>query len=137
MVIALAIGNAFTFLSALVLIIANARPPEVVGMIAYVQIFRLLGPALGGAVITTLLRKREAIHSVLLMPYIDRARAVALHLGDSRHGAALAALVRREANVLAFRDVYEFCCVVALLSLVLVACIGPTPSNPLTPGTAK
>lgn len=133
-VIAFAIGNAFTFFSALVIVIANARPPEVVGMIAYVQIFRLLGPALGGAILTTLLRKREAIHSVLLMPYIDRARATALHLGDTHHGTALGALIRREANVLAFRDAYEFCFIVALVCLVLAACIGRSPTNPLTPG---
>jgi hypothetical protein len=46
-------------------------PADILGVLAYAQIARVLGPTFSAAVTTTLLRKREALHSALLAPYIE------------------------------------------------------------------
>ncbi|TCP32444.1 MFS transporter [Sphingomonas sp. BK235] len=126
--IALGLGNGMVFLALVAMTIANAHRDEIVAMVAYIQIPRVLGPELAAAVIATLLRKREAIHSALLGGYLDAPRLAALDVSPG----GIAAIVRREANVLAFADAYRFCFGIALLCLALTALLRSTPPNPVT-----
>jgi DHA2 family multidrug resistance protein len=128
-------GCAFCFLSIMVLAVANSRPPDILSVLAYAQIARVLAPTFSAAIVSTLLRKREAVHSALLAPYVDSARDIVRHALANGPGAVsmLGNLVRREAYVLAFHDLnmYGFWCGVA--GLCLVALMRSSPPNPLTP----
>jgi DHA2 family multidrug resistance protein len=124
----LGVGNAFTFLSLVCLAIANVHRDEIVAMVAYIQVPRVIGPEVAAAVMTTLIRKREGIHSLLLGSYADRPRMASLDI--PAHG--LAAVIRREAYALAFADGYRLCFLVALACLALCALLQRTPPNPLT-----
>jgi DHA2 family multidrug resistance protein len=126
--IVLGIGNAFTFLSLVTIVVANARREEIVAVVAYIQIPRVVGPELAGAVVNTLLRKREAVHSVLLGSYVNHPRMEALGIPVR----AVAKVIRQEAYVLAYADAYRLCFGVALCSLLLTAGLRRTPANPLT-----
>jgi DHA2 family multidrug resistance protein len=78
-------------------------------------------------VLTTFIRKREALHSVITGSAVDRVRA-----GSLDHPlAALGGAVRREAYVLAFCDAYQFCFWVAALGLLLAVFLKRTAPHPL------
>jgi DHA2 family multidrug resistance protein len=126
--IALGFGNGMIFLALVSIIIANAKREEIVAMVAYVQVPRIVGPELATAILTTFLRKHEAIHSVLLGAYASQPRLAMLDASVS----SMAATVRREAHVLATADAFRFCFLVALLALLLTSLLRATPPNPLT-----
>lgn len=131
--IIMGIGNAFTFLSLVAIVVANAKREEIVAVVAYIQIPRVVGPELAGAVVNTLLRKREAVHSALLGGYVNLPRMGSLGL----KAKAAAATVRQEAYVLAYADAFRFCFGVILFSLLLSVAMRRTPPNPLlTPPVA-
>lgn len=133
--VSFAIGNAFCFLSVMALAVANAQPAHILGVLAFAQIPRVLGPTFASSIVVTLLRKREGAHSANLMPYLDTARpgvAEFLHRADGAV-SGLADLVHQQAYVLAYRDVFMFCFFVGLLALIVVAFMRSAPANPLTP----
>ncbi len=130
--IAMGVGNALTFLSLVSLVIANAQRSELLFIVAYIQIPRVVGPELAGAVINTIVRKGEGIHSFLLGGYLDRVRIGALDVFDRLSHGAVTALVRREAYVLAYADAYQFCFWITLACLGLAIFLRPTPPNALT-----
>jgi DHA2 family multidrug resistance protein len=128
-------GCALCFLSVMCLAVANARMPDILGVLAYAQIARVLAPALSAAVVSTLLRKREAVHSALLSPYVDGARPIVRDALERGPGAltALSGLVRREAYVLAFHDLYMYGFWCGALALCVLALMRSSPPNPFTP----
>src|SRR5262249_39186873 len=106
----------------------------------------------GSALIATWLRVREQTHSNLLGKYVESGAAdVAgvlhqLSTGLADHGAALAeeraldvliGLVRREANVLAYFDGFDLTFATAVIALVVVALLGPSPPGPFTPTSRR
>lgn len=135
MMVAFAAGNAFTFLSVMTIAVANATPSDIIGVLAYAQIPRVLGPTLASALIVTGISKREQLHSALLTPYVDMARAQVAdrvaQLGGSL--GQLDAMVRKESYVLAFNDLFAMCFLVGLVGLVVAACMAPAPPNSMTP----
>jgi DHA2 family multidrug resistance protein len=120
-------GNAAVLLSCIAITVANAAREDLISLVAYIQIPRIVGPELAAALLTTLIRQREAIHSVILGGALDRVRATALGLAP----AGLGGIVRREAYVLAFADAYQLCFWVAALSLSLAIFLRRTPPHPL------
>jgi len=133
--LAMAVGSAFTFTSMMVLAVANSKPADLLGVLAYAQIARVLGPTFATSVVTTLIRKREAIHSALLTPYVDPGRPVVADALNAVGGQmeVLRSVVQREAYVLAYRDLYTFCFWMGAVALLLVVLMPPAPPNALTP----
>jgi DHA2 family multidrug resistance protein len=127
MSILIGMGNSAVLLTCIAMVVANAAREDLISLVAYIQIPRVVGPEFATAVLTTLIRKREALHSVIKGSGISQVRTAAL---DHMPGA-LASVVRREANVLAFADAYRFCFWIAALALLLAVFLVRTPSHPL------
>ncbi|EZP71517.1 EmrB/QacA family drug resistance transporter [Novosphingobium resinovorum] len=125
----LGIGNSMVLLTLIAMSIANAKREELISMVAYIQIPRVVGPEIAVAVLTTFLRKREAFHSVHVGSNLDHVRAASLDMvvGLSRY----ASIIRREANVLAYAEAWSLCFWVAIVALVLAILLKPTPPHPL------
>ena len=120
-------GNSAILLTCIAMTVANAAREDLISLVAYIQIPRVVGPEFATAVLTTLIRKREALHSVIKGSGISQVRMAAL---DHVPGA-LASVVRREAYVLAYADAYRFCFWIAALALLQVVFLRPTPPHPL------
>jgi DHA2 family multidrug resistance protein len=120
-------GNSAVLLTCIAITVANSAREELISLVAYIQVPRVIGPELAGALLTTLIRKREALHSVLLGSSVDHVRGAALGYGP----AALGGVVRREAYVLSYIDTYQFCFWVAGAALLLAIFLRRTPSHPL------
>lgn len=141
------VGLGVTLTAVIVCNFTSIRPDAAAAFAAYLQILRLIAVAFGVAVMTTLLRVREQIHSNLIGLHVGRGDAfVTRHLADrasafvgddptlarTRAVASLANTVRREANVLAFIDGFALTFVVALCGVLIVAAMRRAPVGPLT-----
>jgi MFS transporter, DHA2 family, multidrug resistance protein len=142
------IGQAFTLLPAILIALSNADFTRATAFAAYIQIMRLGGAEIGIALMGTWLRIREQIHSNFIGQHLENGRdnvvQMLKHLSDSfaSHGAAtaparalgsLAALVQREANVLAYIDGFWLTFWLAMIALGFVALITRAPPGPFTP----
>jgi DHA2 family multidrug resistance protein len=114
-------------LTCIAITVANSAREELISLVAYIQVPRVVGPELAAAILTTLIRKREALHSVLLGSSVDRVRTAALGYAP----AALGGGIRREAYVLSYIDAYQFCFWVAAACLLLATFLRRTPPHPL------
>src|SRR3569833_1847620 len=114
-----AIGQSLTLLPLIITLLSNSDPSRATSFAAYIQIMRLGGAEIGVALMGTWLRDREQIHSNYLGLHIQDGTFDVMRmlkeLGErfASHGASaaparalgtLAALVQREANVLAYID---------------------------------
>jgi DHA2 family multidrug resistance protein len=120
-------GNAAVLLTLIAITVANAAREELISIVAYIQIPRVLGPELGLAILTTLLRKHEAAASLLVGSHVDRVRGAALDY----HVAGMGSVIRREATVLSYADAWIFCFGVAALAMLFAVFLRRTPSHPL------
>ncbi|CAN5303586.1 MFS transporter [soil metagenome] len=120
-------GNSAVLLACIAITVANSAREELISLVAYIQVPRVVGPELAAAVLTTLVRKREALHSVLLGSYVNPVRGAALDFAPG----GLAGVVRREAYVLSYVDAYQFCFAVAVIGLLLAVFLRDTPPHPL------
>lgn len=154
-VLLLSIGQAFTLLSLIIMLLSNSDPSRATAFAAYIQIMRLGGAEIGISLMGTWLRVREQIHSNYLGLHVEAGgiRVTQVLKGFSNyfasHGAGtaaaravgmLAAEVEREANVLAYIDGFWLCFWVAIAGLIVVAFITPPPPGPFAPepfGAAK
>lgn len=151
-VILLSIGQAFTLLPIIILALSNSDPSRATAFAAYIQIMRLGGAEIGIALMGTWLRVREQIHSNFLGQHVENGSAdvtqILQQLSNSfvDRGASaaparaletLAALVQREANVLAYIDGFWLCFWLAMLALVLTALMTRAPPGPFTPAPFK
>jgi MFS transporter, DHA2 family, multidrug resistance protein len=142
------IGQALTLLPIIILALSNSDPTRATSFAAYIQIMRLGGAEIGVALMGTWLRVREQIHSNYLGLHVQNGTFDVTHmlkqLGDyfASHGAGaaaaralgtLAALVQREANVLAYIDGFWLCFWLAMAALFCVALITRAPPGPFTP----
>jgi DHA2 family multidrug resistance protein len=147
-VILLSIAQALTLLPLIITLLSNSDPSRATAFAAYIQIVRLGGAEIGIALMGTWLRVREQIHSNYLGQHVENGSIDLTHalqqLGDifAAHGssaapgravATLAALVAREANVLAYIDGFWLCFYFAIAALVVVALITRAPPGPFTP----
>jgi len=147
-VILQSIGQALTLLPIIILALSNSDPTRATSFAAYIQIMRLGGAEIGVALMGTWLRVREQIHSNYLGLHIQDGTFDVMRmlkeLGDrfASHGASaaparalgtLAALVQREANVLAYIDGFWLCFWLAMAALFCVALITCAPPGPFTP----
>jgi MFS transporter, DHA2 family, multidrug resistance protein len=149
------VGQAFTLLPLILIEVSNSDPTRATAFAAYTQIMRLGGAEIGVAVMGTWLRVREQIHSNYLGQHVENgsvdvtrilqqlARGVASHgasIAPERALEMLAALVQREANVLAYIDGFWLCLWLAILGLLMVSLMDRAPPGPFTPepfGVAK
>ncbi|WP_334174581.1 MFS transporter [Pseudoxanthobacter sp.] len=144
------VGQAFTFLAAVIYILANSDPKMATATAAYVQVLRLGGAETTLSLMTTFLRHREQLHSYLIGLHVSAASPAAgaaigalsarfagadpsSALAGARGVAGLAALVAREARVMAYSDAFLASFWGALAGLVILALMGPAPAGPLAP----
>jgi DHA2 family multidrug resistance protein len=120
-------GNAAVLLTCIAITVANSAREELISLVAYIQVPRVVGPELAGAILNTLIRKREAVHSAMVGSAVDPVRSAALGNVSARLGS----VVRREAFVLGYVDAYQFCFWVATAALFLAMFLRPTPPHPL------
>ena len=154
-VLLLSVGQAFTLLPLVITMLSNSDPTRATAFIAYIQIVRLGSAEIGLALMGTWLRVREQIHSNFIGQHVENGGSdVTQMLGKLRdffasHGASLAparalgtlaALVRREANVLAYIDGFWLCFWLAIAGLFVISLMVRAPPGPFTPepfGVAK
>jgi MFS transporter, DHA2 family, multidrug resistance protein len=142
------VGQAFTLFPIIILALANSDFTRATAFATYIQIARLGGAEIGIALMGTWLRVREQIHSNFLGQHLENGSAdVTKILGQlsaefTSHGAAtamaratgsLAALVQREANVLAYIDGFWLTFWLAMAALGFTALMTRAPSGPFTP----
>jgi DHA2 family multidrug resistance protein len=142
------IGQAFTLLPLLIIALSNSDPNRATAFAAYVQVVRLGGAEIGVALMGTWLRVREQIHSNFLGQHLENGAAdVSRMLKDLAAGFAgrgaslapgravgeLAALVQREANVLAYIDAFWLTFWIAIAALGVAAMMTRAPPGPFTP----
>jgi len=142
------IGQAFTLLPIIIIALANSDFTRATAFAAYIQIMRLGGAEIGIALMGTWLRVREQVHSNFIGLHLENGSAdVTKILGQlsenfTSHGAAtataravgsLAALVQREANVLAYIDGFWLTFWLAIVALGCVALMTRAPPGPFTP----
>jgi DHA2 family multidrug resistance protein len=148
MVLLQSLGQSFTLLPAIIILLANSDPTRATAFAAYIQVVRLGGAEIGVSVMGTWLRIREQIHSNLLGQHVGTGDFDVTHrlaqlsgyfashgagTAPARAAATLAALVQREANVLAYIDGFWLTVWLAIAGLACAACIGVAPSGPFTP----
>jgi DHA2 family multidrug resistance protein len=154
-VMLLSVGQAFALLPLIIIAVSNSDPTRATTFAAYVQIIRLGGAEIGVALMGTWLRVREQIHSNYLGQHVENGsfnvnrlleqltQSFAGHaasVAPARAMGTLAALVQREANVLAYIDGFWLCFWLATLALLLVSLMTGAPPGPFTPepfGVAK
>jgi len=122
-------GNGAVLLTFIALAIANSRREELINLAAYIQVVRIVGPEFGVSLVSTFMRKQEAAHAVAMALHIDLPRMAALATGETR--SAMAAIVSREAHVLAIADGYRLCFWAALTGVMLTLLLKQTPPHPL------
>jgi DHA2 family multidrug resistance protein len=142
------VGQAFTLLPIIIIALSNSDFTRATAFAAYIQIMRLGGAEIGVALMGTWLRVREQIHSNFLGQHLENGSEnvtrMLKQLADSfaSHGAAiaparaigsLAALVQREANVLAYIDGFWLTFWLAILALGFVTLMTRAPPGPFTP----
>jgi DHA2 family multidrug resistance protein len=148
MVLLQSLGQSFTLLAAIIILLANSDPTRATAIAAYIQVVRLGGAEIGVSLMATWLRISEQIKSNLLGQHVDIGGFDVTHSlakmtdyfashGDgtasARAAATLAALVQRESNVLAYIDGFWLTVWLAIAGLAFTACIGVAPSGPFTP----
>jgi DHA2 family multidrug resistance protein len=142
------VGQAFTLFPIIILALSNSDFTRATAFATYIQIARLGGAEIGIALMGTWLRVREQIHSNFLGQHVENGSAdVTKILGQlsaefTSRGAAtamaratgsLAALVQREANVLAYIDGFWLTFWLAMAALGFTALMTRAPQGPFTP----
>lgn len=142
-----AVGLGMTFTAVMVGVFTSVKPEVAAAFAAYIQILRLVAVEFGIAVMATILRVREQLHSNLIGLHLARgdtdvAQALAaraalfqadgIALAKARATAALASAVQREANVLAYIDGFSLTFVAALFGILVAGAMLPAPKGPLT-----
>jgi DHA2 family multidrug resistance protein len=124
------IAEEVTFLAAVTTLFSNANPARATTLTAYVQVLRLMGPEIAATVMATWIRQREQLHSYLIGLHVTDG---SLHLDTvKRTLGALASAVQREANVQAYIDGFWITYFAAVVGLIAVSLMAPSPVHPLS-----
>ena len=133
-----AVGQSMALTSLLVLITSRINPAEAVTIGAFIQFGRLFGGEFGVAVMETVGRTREQLHSNLLGLHVEAmagdtaarlthyTQAIAGQVSDPALQAAealalLSKAVARQAAVLSYVDSFQLTAAVALICFILAA----------------
>ncbi|WP_456776038.1 MFS transporter [Bradyrhizobium sp. USDA 4369] len=142
------LGLGATFLAIIVYAFANADFRRATSFSAYIQVLRLVGPEVGAALMTTVLRQREQTYSYLLGLHVASGdQRVAQTVGrltgaymshgpasaNARSLSSLSSMVSRQANVLAYIDGFWLTFAAAVIGLCAVIFMTAAPPGPLTP----
>jgi MFS transporter, DHA2 family, multidrug resistance protein len=148
MVFLQSVGQSFTLLSLIIIVLSNSDPTRATAFSAYIQVMRLGGAEIGVALMGTWLRIREQINSNLIGLKISSGSADVAHAlarltsrfishgvgsAHARGAATLAATVQREANTMAYVDGFWLTVCFAVAALICAAMIGTAPPGPLSP----
>jgi DHA2 family multidrug resistance protein len=149
MVLLQSLGQSFSLLPAIIILLANSDPTRATALAAYIQVVRLGGAEIGVSLMATWLRIREQIQSNLLGQHVDTGGFDVTHwlakmtgyfashgaagTASARAAATLAELVQRESNILAYIDGFWLTVWLAIAGLAFTACIGVAPPGPFTP----
>jgi DHA2 family multidrug resistance protein len=133
---------------------ANSNPARGTAFVAYIQFMRVDMIEITTSGMSTWLRVREQVHSHLIGLHVSvgdsevvqvlarltgrfAEHSAAVDTAVARATGTLAALVRREANVLSIIDGFQVCFWAALVGLLLISLMRVAPPGPLTPGTRQ
>lgn len=145
-----AVGLAVAITALIVYAVANITPVQAAAIAATIQTARLFGAEIGNAVIQTVVRVREQIHSNFIGQHLAAgsdevnaavaafagpfaARPTGLGDATSQGLGLLGRLVQREAYVLAYIDGFWLVAWVLAAALLLILLLRPPPPNALTP----
>jgi DHA2 family multidrug resistance protein len=124
------ISEEVTFLAAVTTLFSNANPARATTLTAYVQVLRLIGPEIAATVMATWIRQREQLHSYLIGLHVTDGT---MHLDTARRGlAAVGNAVQQQANVQAYIDGFWTTFYAAIVGLIAVSLMAPSPHHPLT-----
>jgi MFS transporter, DHA2 family, multidrug resistance protein len=154
MALAQSVGQGLTFTALLVFAMSNSNPARGTAFVAYIQFMRVDMIEITTSGMSTWLRVREQVHSQLIGLHVSVADSevvqvlacltgrfaepsAAVDTPVARATGTLAALVRREANVLSIIDGFQVCFWAALVGLLLISLMRVAPPGPLTPGTRQ
>lgn len=128
-----ALGLPFVFLAIMALTIANFDKDKNPSILAYIQIGRLVVPAMAGAIISVFLRWRKDTHNIFLGENLTYDNRYVTQFIDSADGGleALTSLIQTESFVLAFQDTFALCFWVAAAGLALLVFTKPSPPTPI------
>jgi MFS transporter, DHA2 family, multidrug resistance protein len=130
--------------------VARIEQPQLLDGVSLYMTFRQFGAALGVALLTILVERRETLHSARLFDHLRTSSQVmqdwmttASHIIVARGGYSaldshqiatklLAETGGRQAATLAYADAFLFMAVVGIVTLCLVPIIPPTPVAPKT-----
>jgi MFS transporter, DHA2 family, multidrug resistance protein len=148
MVLLQSVGQSFTLLSVIIIVLSNSDPTRATAFSAYIQVMRLGGAETGVALMGTWLRIREQVNSNLIGLKVSSGSAEVTHalarltgrfvahgagVAQARGAATLAAAVQREANTMAYVDGFWLTVWFAVAALICAAMIGTAPPGPLSP----
>ncbi|OWV98903.1 arabinose transporter permease [Rhizobium sp. R72] len=141
-------GEEIVFLAAVATLFSNVNPARAISLVAYVQVMRLICSETVSTSMTTWVRQREQLHSNLIGLHVTGATpgwtSMIVQLGSGSTPAAsqaetvkrgigiLASLVQREANVQAYIDGFWITFMAAIVGLIVVSLMKPSPAHPLT-----
>ena len=145
-----AVGLAFSITALIFYTVSNTTPADALTIGVLIQAMRLFGSEITTAFIQTYVRVREQVDSNLLGLNIREGAeltnrqiaALAADFASRSNGLAeasargigtLSAVVRREANVLAFIDGFWMVATVLLGGMLLIVLLRRPPPNPFTP----
>ncbi len=144
------LAQGVTFMAIVIFILSNVDPSRTTAIAAYVQLLRIGGVEIASSLLNTWLRVREQVHSNLIGLHLPAGGEQVTHMlsrlehmfashsgapetATARSLGVLAAVVQREANVLASIDGFELCFWAAIAGMALVVLMRPAPPGPLTP----
>ncbi len=141
-------GEEIVFLAAVATLFSNVNPARAISLVAYVQVMRLICSETVATSMTTWVRQREQLHSYLVGLHVTGAtpgwNSAIAQLGSGsgpvssqsealkRGVGVLATIIQREANVLAYTDGFWITFIAAIIGLIVVSLMKPSPAHPLT-----
>lgn len=133
-----ALAHPFAFIAILAMAIGNFNREKTTSLLAFVQIGRILIPALGGVLISVCIRIRSDSHWLFLSESLigNNPHLSQMQNGQGLNVEALISSVKLQATVLAFQDTFNLCFWAAMLGLAIVLLMRPTPPNPIFTSTA-
>lgn len=129
------LGHPLCFMGLMALALGNFEKEKMVAILAFLQIFRVLFPAIGTTIFTVVLRMSQDSHALFLKqnltvgdPLIEnRIESLGLSL------QTLAGMISAEAAVRSFQDVFHVCFLLAVSILFLLILMRPSRTSPICP----
>lgn len=129
------LGHPLCFMGIMALSLANFQKEKMVAILAFLQIFRVLFPAIGTTIFTVVLRMNQDSHALFLKQNLSVADPQVENQLESLGGSlqTLAGMVSTEVSVRSFQDVFQICFLLAWLILFLLLLTQPSKPSPICP----